>query len=160
MPTKPSGTGKIKKKHPALGAIGLLALILVVLFFRSFDPDLVFFSNDGPVGNQVAAMNYVPANIWTGSWQDLNSIGTVGGTISINISILLLCALQWLVGPVLGIRCIFQILCTCCTIDSGGRRVVFFQTTGPFSVGSHAWRTGGNAEFDFFFRCLLGRRLA
>ena len=102
MPTKLSGTSKMKKKHPALFAIGLLVIILSVLFFRSFDPALVIFSNDGPVGTQVAAMNYVPANILTGSWQDLNSIGTNGGTMSVNITISLLWALQQLMGPILG----------------------------------------------------------
>lgn len=129
MPTKPSGTGKIKKKHPALGAIGLLALILIVLFYRSFDPALVFFSNDGPVGTQVAAMNYVPANIWTGSWQDLNSIGTIGGTMSVNITISLLWVLQQLMGPVVG-------------------SVGFAKIYAPFALlilGASAW---------FFFRRL------
>ena len=102
MPTKLSGTSKMKKKPEALVAIGLLVLILIVLFYRSFDPALVIFSNDGPVGTQVAAMNYVPANILTGSWQDLNSIGTIGGTLSVNITILLLYALQLLMGHVIG----------------------------------------------------------
>ena len=102
MPPKTFTKISWMERHPYWSFSFLAIGILGVLFFRSFDPDLAFFSNDGPVGNQVAAMNYVPSIIWDGGWQDLNSIGTNGGTTIPNISVLLLYVLQWLFGHVVG----------------------------------------------------------
>jgi len=34
--------------------VGLFAAVLAVLFWRSFLPDYVHFSNDGPLGSQKA----------------------------------------------------------------------------------------------------------
>jgi len=68
--------------------IVVLAAILAVLFWRSFLPDYVHFSNDGPLGQQNVAWARMPACI-TGMWCDVNYIGFNEGTISFSISALL-----------------------------------------------------------------------
>lgn len=52
----------------------LLATIVCLLFVRSFSPEHVAFSNDGPLGGMVAEQNRLPA-IFSGLWQDLNWLG-------------------------------------------------------------------------------------
>ena len=66
----------------------LLAAILVVLFWRSFLPDSVHFSNDGPLGQQNAAWLQMPDSI-TGMWGDLNYLGANAGTYTLNVTTLL-----------------------------------------------------------------------
>ena len=60
----------------AIMALGVLTL--GVLFFGCFAPGHTLFSNDAPLGVLMAECNRLPAG-FTGSWQDLNSIGTRGG---------------------------------------------------------------------------------
>jgi hypothetical protein len=51
-----------------------LAVILGVMFSRSFTPEMMLFANDGPLGAISAAsgdMRYA----WSGVWQDLNWLG-------------------------------------------------------------------------------------
>src|ERR1035441_56574 len=57
----------------------LLAIILLVLFVKSFLPGYVHFSNDGPLGQQNAAWDRLPG-AFTGIWGDLNDIGNNGGS--------------------------------------------------------------------------------
>ena len=57
---------------------GLLAVILAALFWKSFLPGYVHFSNDGPLGQQNAAWAQVPG-AFTGNWGDLNDIGGNAG---------------------------------------------------------------------------------
>jgi hypothetical protein len=64
-----------------------------VLFFRSFDPDLVAFSNDGPLGALVASSAQMPRTL-TGYWQDLNSVGSNGGMATLNLTSLILWGLK------------------------------------------------------------------
>jgi hypothetical protein len=73
----------------------ILALILAVLFAKSFLPDYVHFSNDGPLGEQNAAWSRFPGNL-TGQWDDLNDIGQSGGAASPDVS----ATADWLLGPV------------------------------------------------------------
>ncbi|HEY1789910.1 MAG TPA: hypothetical protein VGJ73_17320 [Verrucomicrobiae bacterium] len=73
----------------------LLAVILAVLFFKSFLPDFVHFSNDGPLGQDNAAYARVPS-VFTGIWEDLNDIGTNGGVVAPGITALI----SGLLGPV------------------------------------------------------------
>ena len=73
----------------------LLAVILAVLFGKSFLPGIVHFSNDGPLGQQNAAWTRLPAG-FTGSWQDLNDIGTSVGSLSVSLTSLI----RWVLGPV------------------------------------------------------------
>src|SRR5215467_2838893 len=76
-------------------AAGLLALILAVLFYRSFDPNLVHFSNDGPLGAQNTEFLRFPDGM-LGLWDDINTIGTPAGTYAPAPTILA----RWVLGPV------------------------------------------------------------
>jgi len=53
----------------------LLAVILALLFWRSFLPGYVHFSNDGPLGMQVFTAAHVPEAFF-GMWGDMNDIGS------------------------------------------------------------------------------------
>jgi hypothetical protein len=75
--------------------MGLWALILGLIFYRSFIPKEVVFSNDGPLGGLVEAQNQLPQT-FTGMWADLNSIGSNAGATTPSISSLL----RLLLGPV------------------------------------------------------------
>jgi hypothetical protein len=76
-------------------ALTLLAAVLAALFWRSFLPDFVHFSNDGPLGQQATASASLPGN-FTGAWSDSNIIGASGGAWPMNFSVLL----RWVLGPV------------------------------------------------------------
>jgi hypothetical protein len=52
----------------------LLFVILSALFFRSYQPRQVLFSNDGPYGGVVCEFNRMPGTM-TGVWRDLNWLG-------------------------------------------------------------------------------------
>lgn len=73
----------------------LLAGILIVLFWKSFLPDYVQFSNDGPLAQQMAAYNQLPGSL-TGSWGDLNGFGGNAGGVSLTLNTLF----HWVLGPV------------------------------------------------------------
>jgi hypothetical protein len=88
---KPVSTTKPRR----LSAPLLLLIVLAILFWRSFLPGFVHFSNDGPLGMQNAAWMHLPEAI-TGSWYDLNSIGTSAGAVSPSIT----SAIRWVLGPV------------------------------------------------------------
>jgi hypothetical protein len=77
------------------GAVLILALVLGVLFWRSFLPNYVHFSNDGPLGQQNNAASALPAG-FLGAWYDNNDIGAPGGAWAVAISALF----RWAVGPV------------------------------------------------------------
>ena len=66
-------------------AVGTLVAVLIVLFWRSFLPDYVFFSNDGPLGVQNSAWIRMPAGL-TGMWTDLNFLGTSAGAYTPSIT--------------------------------------------------------------------------
>jgi len=82
-------------KPSGLSAPVLLLVVLAVLFWRSFAPDFVHFSNDGPLGMQNAAWMHLPEAM-TGQWYDLNSIGSNAGVFSASIT----SAICWALGPV------------------------------------------------------------
>jgi hypothetical protein len=92
-----------KKTNPSKGLL-LIGLILtgtlMVLFYRSFDPSLVIFSNDGPLGAQSQNAIRLPSAL-TGVWSDLNSIGSSSGNFSPGITSFMI----WLLGPVLFAKC-------------------------------------------------------
>jgi hypothetical protein len=81
--------------NPFLTYAGLLAVILAVLFHRSFNPDEVAFSNDAPLGAYMAAANQMPG-VLTGCWGDLTALGFNSGAVPIDPVSLLL----WVAGPV------------------------------------------------------------
>jgi hypothetical protein len=74
---------------------GFLAVLLAALFWKSFLPDYVHFSNDGPLGQQNTAWSRLPG-AFTGIWGDLNDIGNSGGSLAPDLCTLF----RWLVGPV------------------------------------------------------------
>jgi hypothetical protein len=82
-------------KSQALTLAALLAVILLCLFWRSFLPGFVHFSNDGPLGQQNASWLRLPA-AFTGSWVDLNDIGTNAGAWPPNLNALC----RWMLGAV------------------------------------------------------------
>jgi hypothetical protein len=73
----------------------LLLIILGTLFWRSFLPDYVHFSNDGPLGQENAKWWQPPWTIF-GAWDDLNSIGFHPGASYPDITILVF----WVLHPV------------------------------------------------------------
>ena len=73
----------------------LLAVILGLLFWKSFNPSFVFFSNDGPLGEQNTAWTQAPQCIG-GMWDDLNSIGFTAGAFAPSASGMI----RWVAGPV------------------------------------------------------------
>ncbi|MDW7980997.1 MAG: polysaccharide biosynthesis/export family protein [Verrucomicrobiales bacterium] len=75
--------------------VGLLAAALALLFGPVFLPGIVHFSNDGPLGVQVAEWARLPEGL-TGAWNDLNSIGINAGTFPPSFSTLL----RLVAGPV------------------------------------------------------------
>ncbi len=73
----------------------LLAAILAVLFWRSFLPGYVHFSNDNPLGIQKAAWVQLPQGL-TGMWADLNDIGGYAATFPPDLTALI----RWTLGAV------------------------------------------------------------
>jgi hypothetical protein len=83
------------KSNPAFLLLGFLVLSLSLLFGRGWLPGQLVFSNDGPLGQQNAAYHQ-PLQAFTGSWADLNWLGTSGGNLSPGIS----ATLNLVLGPV------------------------------------------------------------
>jgi hypothetical protein len=73
----------------------LLAAVLALVFWRSFLPGYVHFSNDGPLGQQNVNWSKLPGAL-TGMWDDLNVLGFSAGAYGFSIS----GGLVWLLGPV------------------------------------------------------------
>jgi len=73
----------------------LLVVVLCGLFWRAFTPGIVHFSNDGPLGVQMADWVRSPSGL-AGAWNDLNSIGINAAAFPPSIST----ALRFVVGPV------------------------------------------------------------
>jgi len=91
---------KIEKKNGeskprGLFFAALLAVVLAALFWKSFLPGYVHFSNDGPLGQQNAAWRQLPA-AFTGSWYDINDLGVSAGAMALAPSTFLF----WALGPV------------------------------------------------------------
>jgi len=72
----------------------LLVIVLAILFWRSFLPEYVHFSNDGPLGMQNAEWLHLPEG-FAGMWYDLNSLGANSGQASPDFISLI----RWIVGP-------------------------------------------------------------
>jgi hypothetical protein len=82
-------------KSHAFWELVLLAAVLGLLFWKSFLPGYVHFSNDGPLGPQNADWLKLPYSL-TGMWDDLNDIGSSAGAFSPNLSTLI----KLFLGPV------------------------------------------------------------
>lgn len=85
----------IESRYGSFFAIGFIAILLMVLFWRSFATDFVHFSNDGPLGQQNAEWLQLPAAM-SGMWDDLNDVGYVAGTFTPSVSTLV----KFVFGPV------------------------------------------------------------
>jgi hypothetical protein len=88
---KPSSTPGIRGKF----ALGVLAILLALLFWRCFVPGYVQFSNDGPLGQQTASWVQVPQG-FTGMWYDINYAGWNGGAYQPHLDAMF----HWILGPV------------------------------------------------------------
>jgi hypothetical protein len=80
-----------------------LFAILAILFHKDFQPDLVLFANDGPLGAVRSQSEYVLSNFQS-FWLDLNWLGTASLGLVCDVSGFLmaaLCALSPDFGPVL-----------------------------------------------------------
>jgi hypothetical protein len=70
---------------PRLILFGVLFAILVGLFWKSFLPQFIIFSNDGSYAVQKMQWTHLPES-FLGSWYDLNSIGDNGGAVVPNFT--------------------------------------------------------------------------
>ena len=66
----------------------LLLVILTALFWKSFLPGYIHFSNDGPLGQQMSAFARLPGG-FAGAWNDQNDIGFNGGVYQPSVDALL-----------------------------------------------------------------------
>ena len=73
----------------------ILAATLMLLFWRSFLPDYVHFSNDGPLGSQHTNWLRLPSSMF-GMWDDLNDVGFSIGSFTPNVTALI----EFMLGPV------------------------------------------------------------
>lgn len=80
------------KEYATFG--GVLVASLSVLYWRSFHPDYVVFSNDGPLGAINNEASQMPDNMF-GRWNDLNHLGNHEPSASPGPTM----AFRWLVGP-------------------------------------------------------------
>jgi hypothetical protein len=81
------GRSKLRRWFPFL----FLLAVLSGLFWKSFLPGYVHFSNDGPLGQQHTAWFELPS-AFTGAWDDLNDIGASAGAFPLDINALI----RWL----------------------------------------------------------------
>jgi hypothetical protein len=86
------------KKSPTLRhwwlAFAVLAAVICVLFYKSFIPGQALFSNDGPLGIQMARSVALPQGFF-GMWYEDYWIGSFIGSYTPNFTSLI----QWLSGP-------------------------------------------------------------
>jgi len=90
---KPASTAAPFQRWGPLFGVGLAA-VLLLLFWKSFLPDFVQFSNDGPLGQQNTQWCQLPQAI-AGAWADLNSLGSNGGAFPPDVSTLI----RWILRP-------------------------------------------------------------
>ena len=77
----------IARREPFLTALFCIAAPLLALHWRSVQPNMVLFSNDGPLGAIMAQHRQDAfSDRATGTWNDLNWIGFAGPGISPTIS--------------------------------------------------------------------------
>ena len=80
---------------PRLILFIVLFVILVALFWKSFLPQYVVFSNDGSLAIQEMQWTHLPES-FLGSWYDLNTIGVNAGAVVPNFSQ----SFRWFFSPV------------------------------------------------------------
>jgi hypothetical protein len=87
----PASTTRRNSLAPALW----LLAVLLLLFWRSFLPDYVHFSNDGPLGIQKTEC-LQPPGVFTGVWFDMGFLGSNSGAWTLSFSMII----RWLLGPI------------------------------------------------------------
>jgi len=125
----------------------VLAAMLLVMFWATFLPGKTLFSNDGPLGRLATQCHHLPER-FTGSWNDLNSIGSSEGAAQPDISF----GLQWLLKPLLFSRLYVPIALTILGVGAW----CFFRQLG---LARPACRIGGVAaafNSDFFSTACWG----
>jgi hypothetical protein len=95
MGIKSSQVSTISRTGGFVAALVLLFATLSILFHNSFVPGYTLFSNDGPLAQQMSTCHRLP-EAFSGTWEDLNSIGTRGGGAFPSITY----GLLWLLGPI------------------------------------------------------------
>ena len=93
--TAADGLDWSRGKTGLLTQLVFLFVVLGMLFWRSFLPDYVHFSNDGPLGQQNTAWESLPSG-FDGTWDDLNDVGYVGGAFTPTVTTLI----KWALSPV------------------------------------------------------------
>ncbi len=78
-------TPQSSTKIPRLILFGVLFVILVCLFWKSFLPQWIIFSNDGSYAVQKMQWTHLP-EAFLGSWYDQYSIGVNGGAVVPNFT--------------------------------------------------------------------------
>ena len=76
-----------------IGMVAMLCLVVAILFYQSFKPELVLFSSDGPLGI-LAAKDFALPGSFCGIWIDSNWLGASLGVAAPNFTSLL----WWLLG--------------------------------------------------------------
>ena len=82
-----------------IGIVAVLVLIVVVMFHQSFNPKMVHFSSDGPLGIMAAKDLQLPAG-FTGYWFDSNWLGASLGVASPSFMFMMM----WLFSPVMAAK--------------------------------------------------------
>ena len=86
MPAATNATSVIPSDRRArLLFLFCLLSVLAILFHKSFDPDQVLFSNDGPLGAVRSQAGYMWGNLLA-VWQDLNWLGTQNPSAPLDVS--------------------------------------------------------------------------
>jgi hypothetical protein len=78
---------------------GVLGAALAVLFYRSFLPHQILFSNDGPLGGMVAECSRLPGRFF-GTWRDITWIGVESPSAAPTLTAIFQ-TLSYLTSPVL-----------------------------------------------------------
>ena len=89
-----AGESALQDRFGALFPLAVLTGLLAILFWRSFIPCCVNFSNDTPLGIRMAEWMRLPSGLF-GRWADLNSLGFNGGSFGTSLTTLIV----WMLGP-------------------------------------------------------------
>lgn len=88
-----TSTPQSSTKTPRLILFGVLFVILVCLFWKSFLPQYIVFSNDGSYAVQKMQWTHLPES-FVGSWYDQNAVGVNAGAVVPNFTQ----AFRWFFG--------------------------------------------------------------
>jgi hypothetical protein len=97
MIVQPSSAKAATKKTSVIfrwGPLFFFIGLLCILFYRSFLPDYILFSNDGPLGADMQTAVAVPSG-FSGVWMNLNFLGNYAGSVSVDIT----GVLHWILAP-------------------------------------------------------------